>query len=414
MENVQTKKLDNGIRVIVKRMEGLLSVTMGVLVGAGAAFETDAEDGISHFIEHMQFKGTDKRTAFEISDAFDALGAQVNAFTGKDMTCYYAKATSDHAGEAFGLLADLFLNARFPEEEMEREKGVVLEEINMDEDTPEDLCLDLLSRAAFGPENYGRNILGPAANVKKFTREDLFAYKNELYCPENIVVSFAGNIGTDEAFALAESHFGGMKPTGFVKRAKKVRLQSGRLFKKKPIEQAHFAIGFPTVPRENCSLPAVQVMNAVLGGGMSSRLFKKVREELGLAYSVYSYPSHYEEGGLLTVYAGVNPQKAADAAKAIVGVIEELKEKGATEEEFLRGREQAKSGSIFSQENTSSQMLLYGKQMLYKNEVYDFEKRMAEISALTLEDIGRAVESNFDFSRAAVATVGNLKKGIEL
>lgn len=410
----QTKRLDNGIRVIIKRMEGLLSVTMGVLVGAGAAFEQDSEDGISHFLEHMQFKGTEKRTAFEISDAFDALGAQVNAFTGKDMTCYYAKATSDHAEEAFGLLADLFLNSTFPEEELKREKGVVLEEIGMDQDSPEDLCLDLLSRAVFGKKNYGRNILGPAANVKKFTRDDLFAYKQTYYCPENIVVSFAGNIGTEEALALVEKQFGGMKPTGFQKPVKDISLRTKNLFKKKPIEQAHFAIGFPTAAREDELCPAIQVMNTILGGGMSSRLFKKVREELGLAYSVYSYPSHYDETGLFTVYAGVNPQKAVQAAGAVKDVIADFCANGVTEEEFLRGREQIKSGSIFAQENTSSQMLLYGKQMLYKNEVYDFEKRMQEISALTLGDIARAIAQNFDFSRAAVATVGNLDEGISL
>ncbi|MDE7158571.1 MAG: insulinase family protein, partial [Clostridiales bacterium] len=219
---VETRTLDNGVRVIVKRMEGLLSVTMGVLVGTGAAFETDKEDGISHFIEHMQFKGTPTRTAFQISDAFDALGAQVNAFTGKDMTCYYAKATSDHAAEAFALLADLFLNSTFPEDEMEREKGVVVEEINMDEDSPEDLCLDLLSRAVFGNKNYGRNILGPAENVKGFTREDLFRYKQERYCPENIVVSFAGNISLGAAAGLAEKYFGKMPATKFVQREKKI------------------------------------------------------------------------------------------------------------------------------------------------------------------------------------------------
>lgn len=410
----KTRVLDNGVRVIIKRMEGLLSVTMGVLAGAGAAFETDKEDGISHFLEHMQFKGTDKRSAFEISDAFDALGAQVNAFTGKDMTCYYAKATSDHAAEAFELLADLFLNSNFPQEELQREKGVVLEEIHMDEDSPEDLCLDLLSRATFGGENYGRNILGPASNVEGFTRDDLFAYKKKYYCPENVVVSFAGNIEVDEALKLAEKYFGGMKPTGFVKPEKQVSFRKDRLFKKKPIEQAHFALGFPTEARDGALLPAVQVINAVLGGGLSSRLFKRVREELGLAYSVYSYVSSYEETGLMTVYAGVNPAKAQEAADAIKDVIMNLKEHGVTEEEFLRGREQVKSGSIFAQENTSAQMLLYGKQMLYKNETYDFEKKMQEISSLTMDDLMRAIAENYDFSRLSLSSVGNLESGVVL
>ncbi len=411
---IASKTLPNGVKLIVKRMEGLLSVSMGVLVGTGAAFESDAEDGISHFIEHMLFKGTPSRTAFEISDAFDAIGAQVNAFTGKDLTCFYSKATSDHAAEAFALLADLFLNADFPETEMAREKGVVLEEIHMDEDSPEDLCLDLLARAAYGGENYGRNILGPAENVKRFSREELFAYRRERYCPENIVVSFAGNIDPAQAEALTERYFGAMERGRFSVREKNVMWKGETLSRKKPIEQAHFAIGFPCVRREDAMRPAVQVMNAVLGGGMSSRLFKRVREELGLAYSVYSYPTHYAETGLLTVYAGVNPSKAQKAVAAVCDVIRTFLREGVTQEEFLRGREQVKSGSIFSQENTSSQMLLYGKEMLYNGAVYDFERRMAEIAALTREEVCAAVAQSFDFSRAAVASVGNLKQAIRL
>lgn len=410
---VVTKKLKNGVRVSVKRMDGLLSVTAGILVGTGAAYETDAEDGISHFIEHMQFKGTPTRTTFEISDAFDSLGAQVNAFTGKDMTCYYTKATSDHAAEAFALLADLFLNATFPEEEMVREKGVVVEEINMDEDSPEDLCLDLLARATFGKENYGRNILGPAKNVKGFTREQLFAYKKERYCPENVVISFAGNISPEEAVSLAERYFGDLKGTGFSDREKSVRYEGKKLFKKKPIEQAHFALSFPAVRRDHPDYAATQVMNVVLGGGMSSRLFKTVREELGLAYSVYSYLTGYAEAGALTVYAGVNAQKAEEAFEAVRRVIEAFKQ-GVSEEEFLRGREQLRASTIYSQENTSSQMLLYGKNLLYTGEEYDFEEKMREISSLTREDVMRAIAENFDFSRMAVASVGNLEKGIGL
>ena len=371
---VTTRTLSNGVRVIVKRMEGLLSVTMGVLVGTGAAYETDEEDGISHFIEHMQFKGTDKHTAFGLSDAFDALGAQVNAFTGKDVTCYYAKSTSDHAAESFALLAELFLGSTFPEEEMEREKGVVVEEINMDEDSPEDLCLDLLARAAYGNRGYGRNILGPVSNVRGFTREQLFAYKRERYCPQNIVISFAGNIDPELALALTEEHFGGMPPCGALRRTPPTEREKNDLFRKKPIEQAHFAFAFPTIERDDPAFAATQVMNAILGGGMSSRLFKRVREELGLAYSVYSYSSHYAGTGLFTVYAGVNPKNAESAADAVVSVIREF----------------------------------------YKNEVYDFEKRMAEISALRLDDIHAAIAQNFDFGRACVASVGNLEKPIHL
>ncbi len=407
---IKTKQLENGVRVIVKRMEGLLSVTMGVLVGTGAAFETDPEDGISHFIEHMQFKGTSTRTTFEISDAFDALGAQVNAFTGKDMTCYYSKATTDHAAEAFGLLADLFLNATFPEEEMKREKGVVIQEIKKDEDSPEDLCLDQLARAAFGPRGYGRNILGPSKNVEGFTREDLFRYKAERYVAGNIVVSFAGNIGIAQAMELAEEYFGSLPAVSPKPRTKEVVWHPESVFRQKPIEQAHFALAFPSVAREDKRFAAVQVMNAILGGGMSSRLFKRVREELGLAYDVYSYTSHYEETGVLTVYTGVEPEQAEAAAGAVKEVIQEFKTGCISEEEFSRGREQLKAGNIFSQENTSAQMLLYGRNLLYTNEVYDFEKRMAEISALTRDDVAAVIGESLDFGRMASSCVGNFKE----
>ena len=245
------KKFDNGLRMVVKQMPGLMSVTMGILVGTGASAETDAEDGISHFIEHMQFKGTHKRNAFEVSDAFDRLGAQVNAFTGKDLTCYYSKCTADHTAECFEILADLFLNATFPEEEMDREKGVVCEEISMNEDTPEDLCLDLLGQAFYGKENYGRNILGTVENVKGFTVADMQKYKRARYCPENIVVSFAGAIDGQTAQALVESYFGALEKGEFEARKPSVLYAKQSLVKQKPIEQMHIALAYPTLPRGN-------------------------------------------------------------------------------------------------------------------------------------------------------------------
>lgn len=411
---IYTKTLDNGIRLIVKEMKGLFSVTMGVLVGTGAAYETDAEDGISHFIEHMQFKGTKTRSAFEISDAFDSLGTQVNAFTGKELTCYYAKSTSDHARESFALLAELFLDSVFPEEEMAREKKVVIEEIHMDEDAPEDLCLDLLSRAAFGNKGYGRNILGSEKNVSGFTREDIFRYRQECYCPENIVLSFAGNIDVSLAEELAKEYFGGMKPTSFARREKEICFVGENIFRKKKIEQAHFAFAFPGISRDDRDFDAVSVINTMLGGGMSSRLFKKVREELGLAYSVYSYPSNYQETGLFSIYAGVNPSSAEKAAEEIVAVVKEFVRDGFSEEEFGRGKEQIKSSTVFSQESTSTQMLLYGKNLLFKNQIYDFEKRIHDLEKLTREEVMEAAKRSFDFGRVAVACVGNLKKGVSV
>ncbi len=411
---VYEKRYGNGLRLVVKRMEGISSVTMGILVGTGAAVESKAEDGISHFIEHMQFKGTKKRNAFEVSDAFDKIGAQVNAFTGKDCTCYYAKSTADTAEAAFEALADLFLNSTYPEEEMVREKGVICEEISMNEDTPEDLCLDLLSTAYYGKENYGRNILGPAKNVKGFTIEQVNAYKKERYCPQNIVISFAGSIPFEAADELVEKYFSSM-PTGeFCKRTLQPVFQGKSLIKKKQIEQLHLAIGYPAIARGDKREEGMQVLNSVLGGSMSSRLFQEVREKNGLAYSVYSYLSAYEECGSLVVYAGVNADNGEKAYESIGQVVKQLKREGITEEEFLRGRAQMKAALLFAQENTSSQMLTYGKYMLFNDKLFDFDKKIERIDGLTKEDVAYALETAFDEEKKAVAAVGVLDKPFSL
>lgn len=408
------KRYENGLRLVVKQMEGLHSVTMGILVGTGANVETDKEDGISHFIEHMQFKGTQKRNAFEISDAFDRIGAQVNAFTGKDLTCYYSKCTSDHTANCFELLADLFLNSTFPEDEMEREKGVVCEEISMNEDTPDDLCLDLLARATYGEENYGRNILGSIKNVKGFTKQDIYDYKRVRYCPENIVISFAGGVDKDTAQALVESYFGALEKGAFEARTPNVKRFHQSLVKKKSIEQMHIAISYPSLPRGSEWEDYISAINGILGGSMSARLFQEVREKRGLAYSVYSYVSPFKECASQNIYAGVNPTHLLDAYAAICDVVKEMKDKGVTEEEFLRSREQMKSGMLFSNESSNSQMLLYGKYMLNFNKVFDFDEKLDKINHMTHEKAQEAIAHLFDEQQKAIALIGNTDKALPL
>ena len=407
---IHEKKYDNGLRLVVKQMQGLMSVTMGILVGTGAGIETDAEDGISHFIEHMQFKGTKKRNAFEISDSFDRLGAQVNAFTSKDVTCYYSKCTTDHTADCFELLSDLFLNSTYPEEEMDREKGVVCEEISMNEDTPEDLCLDLLAQAFYGKGNYGRNILGPASNVKGFTVEDIYRYKKARYCPENIVISFAGGIDFTTAQALVESYFGALEKGEFERRVPQIQKQHKSLVKRKPIEQMHLAIGYPSVPRGDEREDMISAINGILGGSMSARLFQEVREKRGLAYSVYSYISAFPECAMQNIYAGVNPAHVEEAYEAITNVVSDMRNKGISEEEFLRSREQMKAGMFFSNESSNSQMLLYGKYMLYYNKIFDFEEKLAKINAMTYDKAQEALSVMFDEREKAIALIGDTDK----
>lgn len=408
------KRYENGLKLVVKRMQGLMSVTMGILVGTGANVETDAEDGISHFIEHMQFKGTKTRNAFQLSDAFDRLGAQVNAFTSKEITCYYSKCTSDHTSDCFALLADLFLESTFPEDEMEREKGVICEEIAMNEDSPEDLCMDILAQTYYGNKNYGRNILGTAKNVKGFTIDDVMAYKKARYCPENIVISFAGEIDPVTAQALVENYFGKMDKGAFERRPIQVQTYHNSVVKTKPIEQMHLALAYPSIARGNENEELYSAINAVLGGSMSARLFQEVREKRGLAYSVYSYLSFYQECGSLCIYAGVNPAKIDEAYGAVLDVVKSLKEKGISEEEFMRSREQMKSGMFFSNESTNSQMLLYGKYMLFNDGIFNFEDKLQRINSMTFDKANELLKTMFDAERSSVALVGNTKKALQL
>ena len=407
---VHYKQLDNGIRLIVKQMSGLLSVTMGIIVGTGACVETDEEDGISHFIEHMMFKGTKKRNAFNISDEMDAIGAQVNAFTGKDITCYYAKSTSDHAAEAFEILSDIFLNSTFPADEMKREKGVIIEEISMNEDTPDDLCLDLLSKAFFGEKNYGRNILGPRKNVRGFKKADILSYMGERYTADNIVISMAGNISIEEAQGLVEKYFSSVPRGNGTQRTVEVRLQSKNLSKKKDIEQVHIGIAYPSMKRYEPLADATMIVNAVLGGSMSSRLFQEVREKRGLAYTVYSYLTSYKDTGSLVVYAGVNSDNYLQSVEAIDACINDIRNKNITEYEFRRGKEQLLASQIFAQESTSSQMLLYGKELIYSGNIYNFEERVKKINAVTYQDVLQAIEYNFDEKYRATALAGRVDK----
>ena len=406
----QIKRYNNGLRLVVKEMQGLMSVTMGILVGTGASAETDAEDGISHFIEHMQFKGTHKRNAFEISDAFDRLGAQVNAYTSKDVTCYYSKCTMDHTSACFELLSDLFLNSTYPEDEMQREKGVVCEEISMSSDTPEDVCMDQLAMAYYGKENYGRNILGTVENVNGFTVEDIAKYKNARYCPENIVISFAGAIDMTTALALVETYFGNLAKGNFEKRKPTLILNRQSLVTQKTIEQMHIAIAYPARARGDARCDQLTAIDNILGGSMSARLFQEVREKRGLAYSVYSYVSAYNDCGTQNIYAGVNPQKAEEAFEAILNVVNDIKHNGFKEEEFLRSREQMKSSLFFRNESTNSQMILYGRYLLDYDELFDFDEKLKNINEMTYAQASELLEVLFDDKNKALSLVGNTDK----
>jgi predicted Zn-dependent peptidase len=403
------KTYDSGLKLIIKKMEGLFSVSTGILVGVGSRNETPEENGISHFIEHVNFKGTKTRNAFEISDHIDRIGSSINAYTSKEATVYYTKSTYEHQEETFEILADIFLNSTYKQEELDKEKGVIIEEINMTEDTPDEVCLDILSTAFYGDTGLGRTILGPAENIKRFTRDDVLSYLQRHYTPDNVIISVAGAVDVKKTVELCDKYFGSF--TGFGGSNKSgyegfTQSYTNSLSKKKDIEQAHIALSFPGYRYGDSRANALSIASSILGGSMSSRLFQKVREDLGLCYTVYSYLSQYKDTGKVEIYAGVNPENRDKALNAIIDVIKEMVANGITETEFARGKEQMKSAFIMSQESTSSQMQIYGKQYLILNEVFDFKKKIADINAITLKDVNDAICEVFDITKVALATVG--------
>ena len=399
--------LPNGIRLVVNKMDGMYSVSIGILVGAGSVNESLSENGISHFIEHVNFKGTEKRTAFQLSQDADMLGAQINAFTSKEFTCYYVKSIAEHTSKSFEILSDLFVNSVYSPEELDRERGVIIEEINMYEDTPDELCMDLLASSYFGDLGYGAQILGPKSNVQGFTRQDVINYKKKYYTTDNIVVSVAGGVDEKEVFDLCNKYLGCLKASKMAQKPayNTVNLQKS-VCKCKDIEQVHMAFAYPSVNFNHPDGDKHAILTSVLGGGMSSRLFQTVREKLGLCYSVYAYPTAYVDCGFTVVYAGVGKDALVPAYDAIIKEMNLLKDKGITEEEFLRSREQMKASLVFSQENVVSQMILYGKRKLLIGDDYDISKRLKDLNALSKDSVNGVIGGLFDERSLAKAVVG--------
>lgn len=412
---IHFKEFSNGLKIVINKMPGFVSASAGILVKTGSINESERENGISHFIEHVLFKGTLNRTAFEISDHIDRIGAQINAFTSKELTCYYTKSTGEHLEKSLEILFDIFFNSLFDERELNKEKGVIIEEINMSEDTPEDICFDLLAEGYYGKQGLGQTILGPAKNIKKFTRQDVLDYLDKYYTADNVVISIAGDVDILKTEKYIEENFAyKFKKNKASKQLTYLPVEKKSLFKVKPIEQTHVGFAMQGFKMDDDISDAFSIANAVLGGGMSSRLFQKIREELGLCYSVYSYASQYKDSGLLEIYAGVNTNQRDLAVEAIVEEVKNFKKNYITEQEFVRGKEQMKSAFILGRESTSSQMLLYGKYLIFLNKEYDFNERVKQIEKLTLNDVNKAIEISFDIENSITASVGPKRSKIKI
>lgn len=405
--------LKNGLRVIVENINYVNSVSVGLWIENGSRNENLNNNGISHFIEHMLFKGTTHRSAKEIAECIEDVGGQINAFTGKEATCYYVKALNSHLELALDVLSDMLFESKFSEEDIEKEKGVVLEEINMSEDSPEDVLGDLHSLSIWGQDSISLPILGTSNSIKAFNREMIVGYISSYYIPENSVVSISGSFNMDDIEKLVEKYFGNWDC-----RQKKItsysnpKILTNHLYKHKKIEQLHISLGIPGLEIGNEDLYPLILLSNVLGGGASSLLFQKIREEKGMCYSIYSYISAFNNTGTITVYAGLNPTYAEDALTFIKEEIDKFATSGISSAKVSKAKEQLKGSYILGLESTSSRMFNNGKSMLFLNRINtpeDIIRKIDNINEISLKHVISKTFAHGIYNSAFVGDDVNMK-----
>lgn len=397
--------LRNGVRVVAERIDHVRSAAIGVWIGNGSRFESAEQNGISHFIEHMIFKGTEKRTARHIASMMDAMGGQSNAFTTKDCTCYYMKVLDTHLHTAAELLADMFLCSSFADEDIELERGVVLEEIDMYEDTPEDVATEKLFEACYEGTALGRPILGTEETLARMDSKALHDYVRKNYHPEDTVIALSGSFSDADLDYICEL-FGEMQGSGR-NQIEPAHYQPRVVIRSKEIEQNHLCLGFPGLPLLDDKRYAYQLMNAIIGGGMSSRLFQTVRERNGMCYSIYSFPSSHVDTGMFSIYVGLGQEDEAKAAKLICNVLRDFCAEGPTREELSRCREQLKSNLLMGLESTNARMHHLGRYELFTDHVVSSDELVAAYDAVTADQVRALANEVFRFDQASICAVGN-------
>jgi predicted Zn-dependent peptidase len=401
----------NGVRIVLENIPTVRSVAIGVWIGTGSRNEDPQTNGISHFLEHMFFKGTKNRSAKEIAESFDSIGGQVNAFTSKEYTCYYAKVLDTHAQFALDVLADMFFNSTFVEEELNKERNVVLEEIKMYDDTPDDIVHDLLSRAIYGDHPLGYPILGTEETLNTFTSATLKDYIHNRYTPENVVISIAGNV-SDKFILEVEKYFGSYEGGNSSTLENIPVFQSNRLSRKKETEQAHLCLGFEGLKIGHEDVYSLIILNNILGGSMSSRLFQEVREQRGLAYSVFSYHSAYQDNGVVTVYGGTGAKQLDVLYETIQETLEKLKQDGITDKELNNSKEQLKGSLMLGLESTNSRMSRNGKNELLLKRHRTLDEIIEQIDLVTKQSVNGMATSVFtdQYSVSLISPNGELPK----
>ncbi len=406
---IKTKRLDCGIRIAMEQIPYLQSVAIGIWTKTGSCDENSRNSGISHLVEHMMFKGTEKRTAKQIAEDTDKIAGHMNAFTGKEATCYYIKTLSSNLEKATDILLDMFLNSKFDKDELKKEKLVICEEMKMIEDSPEDYVHDMICEMIFSGNPLGKSIIGTPSSLKNISRNTIKQYIADEYTRDSIVVAVAGNFNEDEVCELLQEKFAVLNPTKEYKTYEEVPHESRFRVKVKDTEQAHICLGTRGIKLSDDRYYAFSVLNNIFGGAMSSRLFQNIREEKGLAYSVYSMTSSFSDMGYFNIYAGVSHEKIIDAIAGIKEEIIKLQRDGVTDEELSAAKEQIKGSYIFAQENVSGRMFSIGKNLTLLNRIYTLEEVIEGIEKVTQDDINAVIPLITDIGKYSAAAVTNRK-----
>lgn len=407
---VNIKKLDNGITLVFENNSNVRSIATGIWINNGASNEEKIENGVSHFIEHMMFKGTDKRTAKDIAEEMDLIGGQINAFTSREHTCYHTKVLYNHFDKNLDILSDMFFNSKFKEDEIEKEKDVVLEEINMYEDYLDDFCFELMQKNVYKNNSYGRAILGTKENVKKFTGDFCKNYIDKWYTPKNIVISIVGKIDENTILEKVNKYFGLNK----LKEDKKIEIikpkftcENSEIEKKS--EQLHLILTYDSIPLKHKNNYDFAIFNTIFGGGLSSMLFQKVREEKGYAYSIFSQNSSYKKNGLFNIYMALNPKNKDKAIDLVNENIEVFLNKKCDELSFRKAKEQLKSNYLLGIESTTNKMNAIGRSMLVRNKVYTEDEIIKKVDDVTMESMYEVIDLIFKNKSYAITQVGKIK-----
>ena len=398
--------LNSGLRLVTETMPHVRSVTIGVWLTRGSRHETDERGGIAHFVEHMLFKGTDTRSAEDIAQAIDSIGGQLDAFTAKEYASYYIKVLDEHLPLAVDLLADIVQRPAFVAEEIEREKKVILEEIKMVEDTPDDLVHELFTQHFWEGHPLARPILGSPQTVEGLTRDTILDYFGGAYVAPNVIVSAAGNLDHARVRVLIEKAFGGLAASGerFVEAAPRVSPQV--IARTKELEQSHLCLGTNSYPQSHDDRYVSYILNTVLGGSMSSRLFQNIRERRGLAYSVFSGLSAYRDAGNITIYAGCANEAVGEVIDLCVEELKSIKRDPVPESELRRAKDHLKGSLMLSLENTASRMSHLARQEIYFDRHFGLDETLAGVEAVTSEDVLRVAADLFSNGSLAATVVG--------